>query len=86
MVFVLLEVDATLCNDVGFKNTCIVSGKWNVSSAIPRLYGLNLLRLPQLLVELLVPDQGYRQSVGSQAVAITVGVQVEDSSSNPMGI
>lgn len=47
---------------------------------------INLLRLPQLLVELLVPDQGYRQSVGSQAVAITVGVQVEDSSSNPMGI
>ena len=47
---------------------------------------INLLRLPQLLVELLGPDQGYRQSVGSQAVAITVGVQVEDSSSNPMGI
>ena len=47
---------------------------------------INLLRLPQLLVELLVPDQGYRQSMGSQAVAITVGVQVEDSSSNPMGI
>ena len=47
---------------------------------------INLLRLPQLLVELLVPDQGYRQSVGSQAVAITAGVQVEDTSLNPMGI
>ena len=47
---------------------------------------INLLRLPQLLVELWVPDQGYRQSVGSHTVAITVGVQVENSSSNPMGI
>ena len=38
---------------VRFDNTCIVSGKWNVSWAIPRLYGqvYKTLRLSLLVVE-----------------------------------
>ena len=39
MAFVLLEVDSTPGDDVGFENTCTVSGKWNVSRVMPRLYG-----------------------------------------------
>ena len=39
--------------EVGFDNTCTVSGKWNVSRVIPRLYGwLNkTVRLSTLVVE-----------------------------------
>ena len=38
---------------VGFDNTCTVSGKWNVSRLIPRLYGwvCKTLRLSPLVVE-----------------------------------
>ena len=32
--FLLLEVDATLGDDVRFENTCTVSGKGNLSRAI----------------------------------------------------
>ena len=39
LVLVLLEADATLSDGVGFDNTCIVSGKGNISRIIPRLYG-----------------------------------------------
>ena len=37
---------------VGFENTCTVSGKWNVSKVIPRLYGwvYKTLRLSPLAV------------------------------------
>ena len=39
---------------VRFENTCKISGKWNVTRVVSRLYGLvyNILRLPPLLVEL----------------------------------
>ena len=38
---------------VGFDNTCAVSGKWNVSRVIPRLYGwvYKTFRLSPLVVE-----------------------------------
>ena len=38
---------------VRFDNTCAVSGEWNVSRVIPRLYGwvYNTLRLSPLVVE-----------------------------------
>ena len=53
MVLVLLEADATLSDGVGFDNTCIVSGKGNISRIIPRLYGWvhKTLRLSPLVVE-----------------------------------
>ena len=58
--------------------TLAVSGKWNVSRVIPRLYGwvYKILRLPKLLVELWVPNQGSSQLVGSQSVVVTVGSQL----------
>ena len=51
LVFARLEVDTTL--GVGFKNTCIVSGKWNVSTIIPTLYGwvYKPLRLYPLVID-----------------------------------
>ena len=47
---------------VGFDNTCAVSGKWNVSRAIPRLYGWvhQALRLSPLVVEHSVVTMGAR--------------------------
>ena len=50
-LFWLLGVDATLSD--GFDNTCTVSGAWNVSRVIPRLYGwiCKTLRLSLLVVE-----------------------------------
>ena len=47
LFFVLLEVDATLGDGVGFENTCSVSGKWNVSRVALSLYGwvYKILRL-----------------------------------------
>ena len=52
--FVLLGADAT--QGVEFENTCIVSGKWNVSRVIPILYGLiyKTLRFSLLVVEQIV--------------------------------
>ena len=64
---------------VGPENTCTVSGKWSdVSRVIPKLYGgvYKILRLPQLLFELWVPNQGYSQSAGTQSVVITAGFQL----------
>ena len=63
LVFALLGVDATL--GVRFEITHIVSGKWNVSKVIPRLYGrvYKTLRLSPLVNEhsvvvwLQVPNQ-----------------------------
>ena len=65
--------------DVEFGNTCTVSGVSRVIPVIPRLVGMvyKILRLPQLLVELWVPNQGYSQSTGSQWVIITAGSQLE---------
>ena len=55
LVFVLLGVDTTTLG-VEFENTCIVSGKWNVSRVIPRLYGLiyKTLRFFPLVIEQIV--------------------------------
>ena len=63
---------------VAFENTAIVSGKWNVSRIIPRLYRwvYKVLRLSQLIVELWVPNQGFSQSAGSQSVVVIVGSQL----------
>ena len=44
-----------------------------------------ILRLPQLLVELWVPNHGYSQPGGSQSVVITAGFQLGDHCSNSMG-
>ena len=35
---------------VGFENTCTVSGKWNVSRVVPKLYGwvCKILRLSSI--------------------------------------
>ena len=38
LIFVLLDVDATHVMGVTFENACVVSGKWNVSRIISRLY------------------------------------------------
>ena len=55
----------------------LVSGKWNVFRVIQKLYGRvhKILRLPQLLVELWVPNHGYFQSAVSQSVVVTAGSQ-----------
>ena len=45
---------------------------------------IKFLRLPQLLIEQLVPNQEYCQSMGSQSVVLTVGFKLEDPSSNTM--
>ena len=52
LVFVFLGFDATEWWGVGFDNTYTVSGKWNRSKVIPRLYGwvYKTLRLSQLVV------------------------------------
>ena len=44
----------------------------------------NVLRLPQLLIELRVPNHECCQSMGSQSVVLTVGFKLEDASLNPM--
>ena len=38
---------------VGFGNTCAISGKWNISRVVPRLYGwlYKILRLPFITTE-----------------------------------
>ena len=53
MVFVYLGLMLLWVMDVGFDNTCTVSGKWNVSRVIPRLYGwlYKTLRISSLVVE-----------------------------------
>ena len=52
---------------VGLENTCTVSGKWNVTRVVPRLYGrvYKILSLLPLLVELQVPNLGDSQAAGS---------------------
>ena len=52
---------------VALENTCTVSGKWNVTRVVPKLYGrvYTILRLLPLLVELQVPNLGDSQAAGS---------------------
>ena len=58
------EVDATLVMGVGFENICTISGGWNVSKVVPRLYGwiYNVLWLFLLTAE-------------DSVVAVTMGFQ-----------
>ena len=82
LVFVLLRFMLLQVMDVEFENTCTVSRKCSVSRVIPvipRFVGMvyKVLRLPQSLVELWVPNQGYSQSASSQWVVITAGSQLE---------
>ena len=54
---------------MGFDNTCAVSGKWNASKVIPRLYGwvYKTLRLSPLVVEYSVVVMSTRLNLmGSQ--------------------
>ena len=54
---------------MGFNITCAISGEWNASSFIPRLYGwvYNTLRLSALAVEHSVAVMSARlKPVGSQ--------------------
>ena len=78
LVCVPLEVGVTL--GLEFEKTCSVSGKWNVSSVFPRLYGwvYKIFRfpLPPLMLELRVTIMGtHAQWVPTQG----------NSSSIPMG-
>ena len=68
--------------------TLAVSGKWNVSRVIPRLYGwvYKISKLLKLLIELWVLNQGYSQSAGSQSVIITVGSQLGGSQFQSLGL
>ena len=81
--FVLLEVDTTTLS-VEFENTCIVSGKWNVSRVIPRLYGLiyKTLRffplvIEQIVVVMIVGSQSRRFQVESYGCLKTPTMTVQ---------
>ena len=75
LVFVLLGVDATRSDGVGFSNHCTVSSKWNVSRIILRIYGwvYKTLKLFPLVVEYSVAVMSARlNSMGSQFLILVL--------------
>ena len=69
LVFVLWSLMLLWVMGVRFDNTCTVSGKWNVSRVIPRLYGwvYKTLRLSTLVVEhIVLVMSGRLNPMGSQ--------------------
>ena len=62
---------------VGFEITCTVSGKWNISRVVTRLYGCvyKILKTTPIISSTAVFYQGDSHLVGSQSGVITVGSQ-----------
>ena len=62
---------------VGFANTCTVSGKWNVSRVVTRLYGwvYKILQTILIINSTAVSNQEDSHSAVSQSVVITAGCQ-----------
>ena len=81
LVFVLMEVDATLGVGCGIWQHFHSFREIKCLQGIQRLYGwvCEILRLPQSLVELWIPNHGYSQSAGSQSLVITACSQLGES-------
>ena len=67
---------------MGFENTCTVSGKWNISRVVPRLYGwvYKILKATPFIGSTTSSHQRDSHSAGPHSVVVTAdsqsGVQV----------
>ena len=72
--------------DVGFENTCTVSGKWDISRVVTWLYGwvYKILKTTGIISSTAASYQWDSHSTESQSVVITAGFQTRGTSSNLM--